>query len=202
MALQRTRLRTCPFRTHPRFSPPSIRAAPFPAQSTVQPTAPFAVCLRTILAEARSMTKCRSTQTSKSTPASSTPVSPPKKSSATSASRIQKRTSGHVCIKTAARSLAGGKTSARTFRHISATGNSSAMDAASALCGSTISSAMQKFILATSHTSALVVLALHDKTHLHGTDSVACALAALLMLCGDRQSVADQRSNVRRWKSV
>jgi hypothetical protein len=61
---------------------------------------------------------------------------------------------------------------------------------------------MQKFTLATSHTSALAALALHDKTHLHGTDSVACALVASLMLCGDRQSVADQRSNVRRWKSV
>jgi hypothetical protein len=76
------------------------------------------------------------------------------------------------------------------------------MDAASALCASTILSVMQKFTLATSPTSVLAAQALHDKTHLHGTDSVACALAALLMLCDDRQSVGDQKSNGRRWKSA
>jgi hypothetical protein len=109
------------------------------------------------------------------------------------------RANGLASTKTAAKFSADGKTFGHTYRLISVIVSTSATDAASALSDNTTSSAMPRFTLEASLTSAHAAQASLDKTHSRATASVACVSVGSQMLFGDKPSVAAQRRIALIW---
>jgi hypothetical protein len=64
----------------------------------------------------------------------------------------------------------------------------------------TTSSAMQRFILATSLTNVLVELVSPVRMLLHAIGNVACAWGVSLTPYGDKQSAAGRRRIAQKWK--